>query len=273
MSVLRVVALAVLATLSAGPGAHASPANTEYPLRATYPSVAVLETEELGRRFNDVVIVDVRSKFEFDTLHVLNARHLPLERSFGDQVLAVAKETGKPVVLYCNGKTCHKAYDAALAAMKARVPEVYVYDPGILDWARARPDLTVLLGRSPNKASDLISQDRFMARVLDPGEFVRRAEEAEKTIVLDVRDLAQRDIALFPFQERRATLDQRALLERIVEEAQRANKTLLVYDAVGKQVQWLQYYLERKGLRSYYFMRGGAQGYYEKVLGKVAERQ
>jgi len=40
---------------------------------------------------------------------------------------------------------------------------------------------------------------------------------------------------------------------------------LMIYDAAGKQVRWLQYYLEDKGLKSYYFMAGGINAYYNEM--------
>ncbi|MFX1517887.1 MAG: sulfurtransferase, partial [Promethearchaeota archaeon] len=54
-----------------------------------------------------------------------------------------------------------------------------------------------------------------------------------------------------------------------VGKALKENKTLLIYDAAGKQVRWLQYYLEDKGLKSYYFMAGGINAYYSDL--KAAE--
>jgi len=32
-----------------------------------------------------------------------------------------------------------------------------------------------------------------------------------------------------------------------------------VYDKVGKQTRWFQYYLEQQGLKDYYFLAGGAE--------------
>ncbi|MEK7816390.1 MAG: hypothetical protein AAB294_06180, partial [Pseudomonadota bacterium] len=56
----------------------------------------------------------------------------------------------------------------------------------------------------------------------------------------------------------------------IIERAKKEKKTLLVYDQVGKQVQWFQYYLESRGLKDYYFMKGGAQAYSDATYGKVS---
>ena len=34
---------------------------------------------------------------------------------------------------------------------------------------------------------------------------------------------------------------------------------ILIYDNVGKQVVWLQYYLEKAGVKDYYFLKGGVK--------------
>jgi len=45
-----------------------------------------------------------------------------------------------------------------------------------------------------------------------------------------------------------------------------------VYDKVGKQTRWFQYYLEQQGLKDYYFLAGGAEGYHEAKLGRTRSR-
>ena len=85
-------------------------------------------------------------------------------------------------------------------------------------------------------------------------------------IVLDVRDRFQREaLSIFIGRERRAYLDDKKKLDRYIEKAKREGKTLLVHDAAGKQVRWLQYYLKDKGLKSYYFMDGGVAAYYDEL--------
>jgi rhodanese-related sulfurtransferase len=246
----------------------ASAANDEFPMRARYPDVQVISTADLAKQYADVVIVDVRTKYEFDTLHIKDAVLLPLGTNFGERALALrAKSGNKKLVFYCNGKTCHKSYEAALLAERARVTNVVAFDAGIFDWAKAQPELTVLRGRTPIKPTDLISAESFQAHQLDPKAFEERV--GSNSIVLDVRDKRQRDTALFPFREQRAQLDDAKKLEAIIDEAKTKNKTLLVYDEVGKQTQWFQYHLESKGLKDYYFMKDGAQGYFDATLGKV----
>jgi rhodanese-related sulfurtransferase len=245
----------------------AQAASEEYPYRARYPDVLVMSTQELSKRFNEVLVIDVRSKYEFDTLHVKDAVNVPLTTGFGEKMVQLRAKHKRPFVFYCNGKTCHKSYDAVLLAAKARLDNLYAYDAGIFDWAKAEPEKTALLGRSPIKPENLIDENSFKARLLEPKDFAARV--GDKSQVLDVRDRAQRDTALFPFKEQRAQLDDTKKLDTVIETAKAQNKALLVYDQTGKQVQWFQYYLESKGVKDYYFMKGGAQAHFDATLGKV----
>jgi rhodanese-related sulfurtransferase len=245
----------------------ANAASEEYPYRVRYPDVSIMTTEELGKRFNDVLVIDVRSKYEFDTLHVKDSINVPLTTGFGDKMVLLRDKHKKPFVFYCNGKTCHKSYDAVLLAAKARLDDIYAYDAGIFDWAKAQPEKTVLLGRSPIKPEDMIDKKSFQAHLLEPKDFGARV--SDKSVVLDVRDRVQRDTALFPFKEQRAQLDELKKIDVVIEDAKANKKTLLVYDQTGKQVEWFQYYLENKGVKDYYFMKGGAQAHFDHTLGKV----
>ena len=242
-------------------------AGEEFPLRSRYPDVEVLSTEALNQRFNEVLVIDVRSKYEFDTLHIKDAVNVPLSTGFGEAMVKLRAQHNKPFVFYCNGKTCHKSYDAALLAARARLNNLLAYDAGILEWSMQQPEKTALLGRSPVKTQDLIDEKTFKAHLLEPREFLTRVDA--KSIVLDVRDRAQRDNPLFPMKEQRAQLDEIKKIDAVIDEARAQNKTLLIYDQTGKQVQWFQYYLESKGLKNYFFMKGGAQEYFDATLGKV----
>lgn len=251
----------------ANPSKEATP--TAFPLRPQYIDVAVLETRELRARFNDVIVVDVRSQYEYETLRIQNALLLPVtEKNFVQEVRRLRESTAKPIVFYCNGKTCRKSYDAALMAQSARIPNVFCYDAGVFDWAKAHPEQTALLGRTPINPNALIDDERFKERLLSPKNFAARAQGS--ALILDVRDRAQRDSPLFPFRELRAQLDEKEKIDAAIEQAKKENKTLLVYDAVGKQVQWIQYHIEGKGLKDYYFMKGGAQAHWDATLGKVS---
>jgi len=257
---------------SANPPAPAAKAvdASAFPLRPQYIDVPIITTADLDRKFDSVVIVDVRSRYEFETLRVKGAVNIPVSsRKFSDEVEALQKQNpSKPLVFYCNGKTCRKSYDAVLKAKAARIDgELICYDAGIADWAEAHPEKSALLGRSPIKPGELLSKDRFKERLLDPKAF--ESKVGPDAIVLDVRDRVQRDTQLFPLKEQRAQLNETAKLDAVIDQAKRERKTLLVYDAVGKQVEWFQYYLENRGLKDYYFMKGGSQGYFDAKYGKI----
>lgn len=249
----------------------ASEPASEFPLRPQYIDVPVIDTTDLDKTFASVVIVDVRSPYEYGTLRIKDAILIPVtDKKFIEEVRKLReKNAKKPIVFYCNGKTCRKSYDAVLKAKSGRVDgELLCYDAGVADWAHAHPEKSTLLGRSPVKPEELLTPAKFKSRLLEPKAF--EAKIGPNAIVLDVRDRVQRDTQLFPFKEQRAQLEEKDKLDAIIEQAKREKKTVLVYDAVGKQVEWFQYYLENKGLNDYYFMKGGAQAYADVKYGKVS---
>jgi rhodanese-related sulfurtransferase len=247
--------------------ASASASKAEFPHREKFKDVSVMEMDELKQKFGTVTIVDVRSAYEFETLHIKGAVNIPLSSvDFGRRVKDLAVKTRKQVVMYCNGGTCKKSYKAVKKAKDAGVTDTVAFDAGIYNWARSNPDTSVLLGQSPMQANAFIDNQRFKTRMLAASDFEKRINGNVQ--VLDIRDRVQRDTQLFPFKEKRAQLDEMDRIRQIVAETKRSKKTLLVYDKVGKQVRWFQYFLEREGVRNYYFMKGGSEGYYEAKLGK-----
>ncbi len=235
-------------------------ANEAFPARELFPKVPTIELEELYSKRNDVMIFDVRSTYEYNTLHIKNSRHLGLDDpDFVSTLQQLRENEARPLVFYCNGHTCKKSYQAAQKAQKSGIDKVYAYDAGIFTWVKAYPDEAVLLGKSPVEPSRLISGETLEAHMLTPGAFGERI--GVDTIVLDIRDAIQKNsINLFPMRQHSVPLDN-AKLKSYVDKAVRENKTLLIYDAVGKQVRWLQYYLEDEGLKNYFFMKGGAKAF------------
>ncbi|MDH5325601.1 MAG: rhodanese-like domain-containing protein [Gammaproteobacteria bacterium] len=244
----------------------AAPEKVEFPGRALYPLVPVMELEELQRRFNEVIVVDVRSAYEFETLRIKGAVNIPLSSpTYVERMRTLRAKEIKPIVVYCNGKTCMKSYKAALKCSVNKIQDVHAFDAGIMDWARTYPENAVLLGKSPVSRNKLISKNEFNRHLLSPDAY---GEEVANSgaIVIDVRDRFQREgLSLFVGRERRAYLDDKRSLDRYIDKAKRENKTLLVHDAAGKQVRWLQYYLKEKGVKSYYFMKGGTAAYYDQL--------
>jgi rhodanese-related sulfurtransferase len=243
----------------------AARAADEFEGRHLYPSVKWITLEDLHAKRDAVELVDVRSHYEFETLHISGAANIPLGgRGFGEQVRALRAASTKPIVFYCNGRTCMKSYEAVLAAQKEGVDDVLSYDGGVFDWVKKYPEQSNMLGVSPVDLTQLISKDKFAAHNLKPSAFEQRIGKG--SIVLDVRDQYQQEgTSLFPAVQHSVPLDNKAL-KRYIDQAKRENKTLLIYDAAGRQVRWLQYYLEAEKVPTYYFMEGGAKAYYDGMI-------
>lgn len=253
--------LCILLIAIAGTAAAAQ----EFPGRKLYPEVPIMEIAELEQRFDQVMIVDVRSEYEFDTLRIKGAALVPVSDDlFTKKVAELRNQAGnKPLVFYCNGHTCEKSYQAVRKASFARITNLYAYDAGIFDWAKNHPDKTELFGKQLD-IKFLISDEQFQAHLLEPDEFTERASTTN-SIILDIRDRFQREgLSIFSGKERSVSLDN-TKLKNYVDQAKRDDKTLFIYDAAGHQVKWLQYFLESHGLTNYYFMKGGAKGFYDQL--------
>lgn len=225
-----------------------------YPHRSRFADVEVFSTEQLRQRYDEVHIVDVRSKFEFDVVHIAKAENIPIaDEKFLQRLEQVrAKVAPTPLVFYCNGHTCSKSYEAAHLARRGGFNNVYAYDSGIFDWMREQQQHTALLGIAPAPLNKMVSEDYFQARMASWETLQKKAQE-KNTIVLDVRDAVQRHGAVaiphlqVPLDDFVARLDGNEF----------RGKQLLIVDAVGKQVRWLQYVLEHKGYKNYFFLRDG----------------
>lgn len=248
-----------------GPGAFA--ANDEFPGRKLYLAVPYIELDDAYKRRNSVVFVDVRSDYEYRTLRIKGAINIPLaDKNFiGKMQQLRGKEGGKPIIVYCNGKTCMKSYKAVTKCRQFSISNVIAYDAGVMDWARKYPAEAVLLGKTPINPANLISKSVFKKHLLAPDRFEELAATGN-ALVLDVRDQFQREgISIFVGKEQRAPLDNPALIDQYLEQAKIGKRTLLIYDQAGKQVRWLMYYIEEKGMRDYYFMDGGAHAYFQSL--------
>ena len=261
LSIISILTLQLLSTTAF------SKTDSEFPGRKLYPAIPVISLEDLHTQKKQSVIVDVRSEYEFKTLRIKGARNIPLsKRDFVSKMRQLRADSGDtPIVVYCNGKTCMKSYKAVTKCRKYDIKNVVAYDAGIMDWARKYPDESVLLGKSPINPNRLISKANFKKHLISPEKFEVKGARKD-TLILDVRDQFQREgISIFGAQERRAPLDDNKMMNQFIHQAKTKGKTLLIYDQAGKQARWLMYRLEDKGLRNYYFMKGGISAYYDNL--------
>ncbi|MDH5425338.1 MAG: rhodanese-like domain-containing protein [Gammaproteobacteria bacterium] len=246
---------------------HAFAANKEFPGRDIYLGTPYIEMNEFNAEFDNVIVVDVRSQYEYETLQILGAKNIALNSSAFTSKMEELRNANKDkkIIVYCNGKSCMKSYKAAGKAAARGIENVIAFDAGIMDWAKAYPEKTVLLGQTPIDPAQLISKERFTAHLLEPDKFAEMVALPGSN-VLDVRDRLQRSgMGLFVSKENHAGLDNNEMLKQYIQKAVTDNKTLLIYDESGKQVRWLMYRLEARGLKNYYFMKGGTRAYFKHL--------
>lgn len=244
-------------------------ANNNFPGRERYPAVPYISIVDLKKKFKNVVIVDVRSKYEFDTLKIKGAINISISsKSFITEMKKLRNKTLKTIVVYCNGKTCMKSYKATQKCRIFNINNVIAYDQGVLDWAKRNPKQSILLGQNPVNPKHIISKKKFKKHLLEPMTFEEQIS-SKNIIVLDVRDPFQREgLGLFVGIEKRATMDDYEKLNIHIKNAKRNKLPIYIYDETGKQVRWLMYYLEKMKVREYYFMKGGARAFFDVLRNK-----
>jgi len=261
---MRSIKIVFLFSLFFSVGAGQASAKNEFPARKLYPAVPYITLDALYRERAKVIIVDVRSSYEYETLRIKGALNISVSSTqfVANMRKLRAKNPQKKIVVYCNGKTCKKSYKAVQKCRDKKIANVIAYDAGIMDWAKKYPQASVLLGKSPINPARIIAKASFKKKLVEPKMFDQLAARND-VIILDVRDPFQREgLGLFPGNENRAYLDDAKAIEDVIDKAKSENKILLVYDEAGKQVRWLMYSIEKKGLTNYRFMKGGASAYF-----------
>lgn len=259
--VLMVLGLVFMAVM-----VHAA-VKDEFPNRKLFPAVPIISLEDLYKKMDKVIIVDARSKYEHDTINITEALNIPVDNpDFVDRMRKLrADNPNTQIVTYCNGKTCKKSYEAVQKCRNAGIPNVAAYDAGIFDWAKKYPEKSTLLGHTPVDLRRLITPQDLQKRMISVDQFDSMAARSD-VVVLDIREPLQRDgLSLYPGIEKEADMDNKDSLNKIINQVLKEHKTLLVYDAVGKQVEWLMYYLQEKGVENYAFMKGGARAYFANL--------
>ena len=234
---------------------------SNFPGRDKFPEVPYIVSEDLFKAYEsgDAIIVDVRSSIEFSVIHPVDALHIPVSKmDFVKKVEELrSANAGKKIAFYCNGTTCLKSYIATQKAKKAGIDNVFAYDGGIPEWVMVYPDKTLLLGKvvtDPEK--QVIPKSEFKKKAMGYDDF-KAAAANEGGIVVDVRDAMQRSEEL-PGMGKTLKIPMDAFIPNFVQKKKNQDKPLFIFDQVGKQVRWLEYYLVENGYTNYKFLKGGA---------------
>ena len=226
-----------------------------FPLRAKYKDAPYILIDDLVAEYDKVIIVDVRSKFEFDIVRINKASNILVSKATFLKELEKlrAKNGDKKLIFYCNGHTCKKSYQATEKAMKAGFKNCFAFDAGIFDWIKAQGSKGTLLGETPVDTKKIISKDALAAKTLSYDKFAEAAKAGD-AMIIDARDPIQREKKLTLKGIKNIPLDR---LKNLVKAKKFQDKHLLIFDAVGKQVKWLHYYLEENNYKNYSFLQKG----------------
>ncbi len=251
--------------------AFSATAENDFPARKNYPNVPYISIDDLYKQRDKVTIVDTRSAYEHKTLHIRNSVNIPISSlDFSTRVRNLYAKNKKTIIFYCNGHSCVKSYNAVIKAKRfAKVSDTLAFDAGILDWTRRYPAEAVLLNESPVDLGKLISLSDFNKHTLKPKAFLNRANN--NCIILDIRDSSQRSERIFAGYEQTVNLNDTLDIDKYILDAKTRKMPLCIYDAVGKQVRWLQYHLKKSNFDNFYFLEGGAKAFFETPYKELYE--
>lgn len=242
----------------------------DFPYRADYEKKGVpwISTADLHKELalGNIIAIDTRSQIEYDAIHLDGAIHIPVSKiNFVKLYSEIAgKNVGKKFAFYCNGKTCKKAYVGAEKAIQAGCKTCYAYDGGVPEWAIQYPKETMLLGKPIGSGkTKFITKDEFHSKCVDFETFKKGVASNPNAMVIDVRDHIQ-STGKLPELDKVRVIPLDTFIPNFVMRKQNIDKHLYIFDQVGKQVRWLEYYLIENGYTNYTFLLKGATG----VLGE-----
>ena len=262
--------LFVYSALSLAQAAWASP--PEFPHRGihAYQGQHFVGLDEVQDRLDSLLVIDVRSGYEYGILHLNGARNIPVdEADFVARLKqAMAEKPGKTVMFYCNGRLCIQSYEAARLASEAGITDTLVFDGGVRALAMRLPERMVFRGGQPFQTDKLLSSELLARHELPPEEFMKRASGMD-ALVIDIRHhLQHKGISLFAGRDRFVHFDLDAI-KPYMEQAKSSSRPLYIVDDSGGQAVWLYYVLEEAGVPEYYTIKGGTQAYFAGLLRTV----
>lgn len=230
------------------------------PLCIDHPEVRTVEQQDLktGLDRDEFVTVDVRSKAEFDLIHIKDSRRLDLsDPAFPENLGNLAAEfPGKKIAVYGNASQAFGPCEAGWRAMDAGLKNVYVLAAGIFAWSHTYPSLALLFGKEMNLTKkQLITEEKLASHTLDLAGFKDLLDKG--ALGIDIREPGQRMQPL-PGLERALPIPVDKFVDKVIVKGNLKDKWLLIFDRDGMQAQWLIYYLVDQGYSNFYFLGGGA---------------
>lgn len=98
-----------------------------------YGQISSAGLQRLLASGDEMVVVDARSRGEFDDAHIPGAVNVPV-KEFANQAQLLPQDKGQMLIFYCNGVKCGKSKRAARQALAMGYGKVLVYNGGLPDW-------------------------------------------------------------------------------------------------------------------------------------------
>lgn len=96
--------------------------------------------EELKQRMDradDVTVVEVLAKEQYERAHLPHALNVPLDENFERHIQQMVPDKSRSVVVYCANKDCPASTKAAGRMEELGYDQVYDYEEGKADWKEA----------------------------------------------------------------------------------------------------------------------------------------
>jgi rhodanese-related sulfurtransferase len=243
--------------------------NKDLPLREVFLSVDCIDTKAFTKKIdnNNVLIIDARTKTEFDILKIKGAINLDIDDKefFIKEIAAVRGSNPSDIVFYCNGKRCNLSYRASALAVKLGIKNTYVYDRGIFKFSTLEPKKVLLFNQKISADNKVISSEKYKKHLTTLENFQQMIANDIKTgeafRILDIRDKSSHNGSsafVGVMHERYIPLSNIAKLKKYLRRVAQQNASLYVYDWGGAKLKWVQYYIEQQGIDDYYLLQGGA---------------
>lgn len=212
-------------------------------------------------------LVDCRSRFEYDVLHMKNSVHIPVATMLRDDLERLrGKDLTRPIVFYGNGEGCSESRAAFMQEGRWGYQNIFVYRSGIFNWAKERPETVLIFGEIPGGVAQqrLFAPGHYLEECLTVRQFLIAVQQPG-VMVVDIRDVAERQ----SFSIELPNLHHYSFdhLVKLIKGGSRkvAGEKMYILDSCGMQSQWLQYILDDHNM-DYAFLEGGAVGWRQSGL-------
>ena len=231
-----------------------------------------LDSPALNEIFDLAYLIDCRSRFEYDILHMKNAIHVPVATMIREDLERLRKRNPRrAIVFYCNGESCSKSSAAFKQAEQWGFRNIYHFRPGIREWAKEYPRKALyfgeILGNDSTGLNRLFGSQKVSRESLTPSQFISVSQQSD-VLVVDIRDMLQRDkYAITLPNLHHYPLDR--LVKYLKSGSRRiAGRKILILDDGGCQSQWLQFLYADLHNQDLVFLEGGVRAWREQGFDK-----